>query len=321
MNTAVVVGGCGFIGSCLARSLAASGGDVTVLDLAPPPPELVSLCRVERRDVTDSQSLRGAFDGADVVYLCAALLAKQCAARPDVGWAVNVGGTVNVLSGILASGQRPRVVFLSSGAVYAGAAARYPVAEDGPTEARDLYTSSKLAGEHIVASAAQAGQLGASALRLFTVYGAGPASGRRGHFVASWIERAAEGRPLTIVGDGTQTIDLTHVDDVVHACRLAVEAPVAEGECRTYNVGSGTETRISDVARWLCEVVPSLRVTNVPPEGRILTRQFADLARAGAELGYSPRVRPEDGITSLVRERLGRAEAHAGPAGALAQGA
>jgi nucleoside-diphosphate-sugar epimerase len=318
VKPAFVIGGCGFIGSRLARSLAASGGDVTVLDLAPPPPELASFCRVERRDVTLRESLRGAFDGAGAVYLCAALLAKRCATRPELGWAVNVVGTVNVLNEILAAGQRPRVVFLSTGTVYASAAASYPVAEDGPTEARDLYTSSKLAGERIVASAAQACHLRASVLRLFTVYGPGPASGRRGHFVAGWLEGAAEGRPLTIVGDGSQTIDLTHVDDVVRACRLAAEAPVADGVCRTYNVGSGTETRITDVARWLCDLVPSLRVTYVPPEGGVLARQFADIARARAEIGYSPGVRPKDGITSLLGERLGPAGA---PVGAPAHGA
>jgi nucleoside-diphosphate-sugar epimerase len=321
MKRVVVVGGCGFIGSRLALSLASSGGDVTVLDLAPPPPELIPLCRVERRDLTVRDSLLGVLDGADAVYLCAALLAKQCAKHPALGWAVNVAGTAQVLSEILAAGQHPRVVFLSSGTVYASAAS-YPVAEDGPTEPRDIYTASKLAGERIVASAAGSGRLRASVLRLFTVYGPGPASGRRGHFVAGWMERSAEGRPLTIVGDGSQTVDLTHVDDVVRACQLAAEVPIEDGECRAYNVGSDTETPIRDVARWMCEVAPALRVTNVPAVRSVLARQFADIARARSELAYSPSVRPEDGIKSLLCERLGRAAARAGPAAlAVADGA
>lgn len=317
----VVVGGCGFIGSRLASSLASAGADVTVLDLAPPPPDLVPLCRVEACDVTVRDSLRGALDGADAVYLCAGLLAKRCDEQPERGWAVNVTGTMNVLSEVLGTGRRPRIVFLSSGTVYSSTAARHPVAEDAPTEARDLYTASKLAGEHIVASAAEAGRLRASVLRLFTVYGPGPACGHRGHFVAGWIERVAERGPLTIFGDGEQTVDLTHVDDVVQACRLAATVAITHARCRVYNVGSGTETRVCDVARWMCEARPSLTVTTRVPSTRIaLRRQFGDIARARAELGYAPSVRPEEGIASLLDERRERAGAPA-HAGAVVDGA
>ncbi len=314
----VVVGGCGFIGSRLAISLASAGADVTVLDLASPPPDLARLCHVEARDVTVRDSLRGAVDGASAVYLCAGLLAKRCDEQPARGWAVNVTGTVNVLSEVLETGRRPRVVFLSSGMVYSSRPARHPVAEDAPTEARDLYTASKLAGERIVASAAEAGRIRASVLRLFTVYGPGPASGRRGHFVAGWIERAAEGGPLTIFGDGRQTVDLTHVDDVVQACRLAATVVFTDAGCRAYNVGSGTETRVCDVARWMCEALPSLTVTTGARSTRkVLRRQFGDIARARAELGYAPSVRPEKGITSLLSARCEQADPGPQHAGAI----
>ena len=314
----VVVGGCGFIGSRLAISLASAGADVTVLDLATPPPDLVPHCRVEARDITVRDSLRGALEDADAVYLCAGLLAKRCDEEPERGWAVNVTGTVNVLSEALETGGRPRIVFLSSGTVYSSTTARHPVAEDAPTETRDLYTASKLAGEQIVAAAAEAGRLRAAVLRLFTVYGPGPASGRRGHFVAGWIERAVEGVPLTVVGDGEQTVDLTHVDDVVQACRLAATIAISDG-CRLYNVGSGTETCVRDVARWIRLALPSLTVTTGARSARtMLRRQFGDISRARAELGYAPSVTPEEGITSLLSERRERA---ASPLGAVVDGA
>jgi nucleoside-diphosphate-sugar epimerase len=305
-----VVGGCGFIGSRLGIAMSAAGNDVTVLDVAPPPPDLAASCRVETCDVTVPGSLRGALEDADAVYLAAALLAKQCGERPGRAWAVNVAGTSHVLSEIVAAGRRPHVVFLSTGTVYASPAARYPVPEDAQTTARDLYTASKLAAEQIVASAAAAGSFPATLLRLFTVYGPGPASGRRGHFVAGWLERAAADLPLRISGDGTQTIDLTHVDDVVAACRVATSLPGVDGACRVFNVGSGTETRVRDVARWMREVVPSLTVVRVPPRWSAPARQFGDIRRASAELGYSPAVQPEAGIKSLLRERTVVAAAH-----------
>jgi nucleoside-diphosphate-sugar epimerase len=178
---------------------------------------------------------------------------------------------------------------------------------------------SKLAGEGVVATAAAAGAFSAVVLRLFTVYGPGPASGERGHLIAGWAECATEGRAVTIFGDGEQTVDLTHVSDVVAACRLAAAVPAADGDCRLFNIGSGTETRVRDIADWMHEVLPSLTVTRVTPRWSAPARQFGDIGRARSELGYSPAVAPEEGLRSLLLERLeltGGAPVRAGaPAG------
>jgi len=303
VSSSVLVGGSGFIGSHVALALAAAGTDVVVLDVAVPSADVAEVCRYEACDVTERESLRGALDDADVVYLTAALLAKQCDENPKRCLAVNVAGTVHALTEVIAARRKPRVVFLSTGAVYA-TATTYPIGEEAATQPGSLYALSKLAGEHAVAAAAAAGGFSAAVLRLFTVYGPGPASGRRGHFVAGWLERAAEGRALTIFGDGEQTVDLTHVSDVAEACRLAAVAPIGEGDCRVYNIGSGAETRVRDVARWVREVLPSLDVENVPPQWIAPPRQFADIGRARSELGYAPAVSPETGLKTLFRERL-----------------
>jgi nucleoside-diphosphate-sugar epimerase len=301
-----VVGGCGFIGSRLALALAGARADVTVLDVAPPPPGLDDRCRVEQGDLTDPGSLRGTLADASVVYLAGALLAKECDEHPERCFAVNVAGTANALGEIVAGGGHPRVVFLSTGTVYASPADRYPVPEDAATRPANLYAATKLAGEQIVASAAAAGGFSAVVLRLFSVYGPGPAAGERGHLVAGWVECAAEGRPVTVFGDGTQTVDLTHVNDVVEACLLAADVPLESRECRTYNVGSGTETRVRDLARWLGEVEPSVEIVSVRPRWGAPTRQLGDIGRAAAELRYVPSVAPEEGVKPLLQERLGR---------------
>ena len=126
---------------------------------------------------------------------------------------------------------------------------------------------------------------------------------------------------MTIFGDGRQTVDLTHVSDVVRACRLATSAPVAAGACRVYNVGSAAESRVRDVARWLGEVLPSLEVVSVPPRWSAPGRQFADIGRATSELAYSPAVAPEAGVKALLRERLDQAGDVPAQAGAPAAGA
>jgi nucleoside-diphosphate-sugar epimerase len=309
----VVVGGSGFIGSRLAIALNEARADVVVADRTDPPGDLPPECDVLLVDVTRPGDLDAVVRGAGTVFLLAAHLAKRCEANPVAAWRTNVDGVENVLRSILKSGARPRVVFMSSGSVYSSKAP-YPVDEEGETEATTVYEASKLAGEALVRTAAAAGGLTGVVLRPFTVYGPGPASGARGHFVADWIERASAGRPLTVHGDGRQTVDLTHVSDLVSACRLAATLRLEPGETKVFNVGSGRETAVAEVASWIHDVLPAVDVRFAESPRLLPPRQFADLSLASELLGYSPRVAPEDGIKELLAARLGRSTGEAVPA-------
>ena len=305
-HRAVIVGGCGFLGSNLAFSLARDGASVTVVDVRPAPPELKALCAFERHDVTAGHSLRGVLADADTVVVMAAKLAKQCDEDPADAWRTNVDGTARTLSAIVESGARPRVVFFSSGSVYATPAARYPTPEDSHTSDASIYARSKLTGERLTEEAASAGSFSAVVLRPPTVYGPGPAAGERGHFIAGWIDRAVRGEPLPVHDAGTQTVDLVHVYDVVLACRLALDLALPSAACRVFNVGSGRESRVLDVARWMHDVEPSLEFVHVAGQGTP-DRQLLDLTRARDELGFVPRTPPDAGVKHLLRQRLGRA--------------
>jgi nucleoside-diphosphate-sugar epimerase len=299
-----IVGGCGFIGSRLANAFARQGVSVTVLDVAEPPADLDPRCRVEHRDITDERRLRGAFVRTDTVFALAAKLVKLCEEDPSVGWATNVTGLRNVLEETLRSGPAIRVVFTSSAAVY-DRNVPVPTPETASLHPRGVYGASKIAGEGMVGAAAVAGGGSAVVFRPFTVYGPGPACGARGHFIAHWLEQAIAGIPLSLHYGGQQTVDLGYVEDVVQALQAARGAGLRPGQCAIYNVGSGVETRVGDVARWLAEVMPSVRTTNAPSPRESPSRQCADISRARAELGFAPRTRPEDGVKSLMAHRLG----------------
>jgi UDP-glucose 4-epimerase len=301
---AAIVGGCGFIGSRLANALARQGVEVTVIDVAEPPADLDPRCSIERRDITDGRKLRGAFVRTDTVFALAAKLVKLCEEDPATGWATNVTGLRNVLEETLRSGRRTRVVFTSSAAVY-DRGVLVPTPETASLYPRGVYGASKVAGEGMVAAAAAAAPEGSAVvIRPFTVYGPGPASGARGHFIAHWFEQATTGSPLSLHYGGEQTVDLGYVDDVVQSLEAARLTTLRPGHCAIYNVSSGVETRVADVARWMQDLLPAIRIANVRSPRESPARQCADIGRARAELGFEPRMAPEVGVKSLFAERL-----------------
>lgn len=294
-----VVGGSGLLGSRLASALATAGAEVTVIGLREPR-LFTGTTSYVRADIRIAGSLRDALRATDVVFLFAALLAKRCEEDPADGWTTNVLGMSHCLADVMACGRRPLVIFASSSSVYDVARASVPIAEGAPTLPRGLYAASKLAGEALLQTAAEAGGIPAVVLRPFSVYGPGPASGSRGHFVAAWMEQLVSGQPLTIYGDGLQTVDLTHVDDVAQVCLRVIASPPAAGQCVTWNVGSGVETAVGQVAQWIRELAP-VEVLRVPATRALPRRLLADTTRARVELGYDPRVPAEAGIKDLVR--------------------
>jgi UDP-glucose 4-epimerase len=303
-NTAVVVGGCGFIGSRVALGLLEEGVDVTVLDVAPPPDDLLGRCRYVFCDIAVRESLRGVFTGHTSVCLFAALLAKGCRENPFRAWQTNVIGTANILDALATDSPRARVIFSSTGGIYAPQDT-YPVPECASKRHHNLYVSSKLAAEGMVHSYTATAGASAVILRFFTVYGPGPASGARGHFIAAWLECVRAAHPLTVHGDGGQTVDLTHVTDVVRACLLASQAPVNGGETQTYNIGSGMETSVGAIARWIQEHSPSTSITLQPDMHDYgPRRQFGDIGRARNDMGYIPRISPREGLMALMRSQF-----------------
>jgi UDP-glucose 4-epimerase len=303
-NTAVVVGGSGFIGSRVALALLEEGVDVTVLDVAPPPDDALGRCRYIFCDIAVRESLCGLFTGHKSVYLFAALLAKGCREDPFRAWRTNVVGIANVLDALATDSPRARVIFSSTGGIYAPQET-YPVPECASKRFHNLYVSSKLAAEGMVHSYTATGGASAVILRFFTVYGPGPASGARGHFVAAWLDCLRAAHPLRVHGDGGQTVDLTHITDVVRACLLASQAPVNGGQAQTYNIGSGMETSVGAIARWMQEFSPSTSIVLQPDMCDYgPRRQFADIGRARSDLGYIPRISARDGLTALLRIQL-----------------
>jgi UDP-glucose 4-epimerase len=114
-----------------------------------------------------------------------------------------------------------------------------------------------------------------------------------------WMERIAAGEPPLILGDGSQTMDFIYIDDVARANVLAAAADVTDV---TFNVASGVETSLLELARMLLNVMDSeLPVQHGPERGvNKVPRRLADTSSAREQLGFEAEVGVEDGLRRLV---------------------
>jgi UDP-glucose 4-epimerase len=250
----LVTGGAGFVGSSLAKQLVALGAQVTVLDdLSTGRCELlpVGIKAFVQGSVTDFDTVSQCMAGASYVFHLAVRNIILSTSQPIADYQVNIGGTVNVLVAARSMAQPPRVVYTSSASIY-GNPHSLPIREDDGINILSPYAASKLAGESYCSAFFEMCQIPVAVVRYSNIYGPhqSPANPYCG-VIAKFFSACFEGRPMQIHGSGLQTRDYTYVDDAVNATLLAAVTPRAEGE--VFNVGSGCETSVRELARQIAE--------------------------------------------------------------------
>ena len=297
----LITGGAGFIGSNLARRLAATGERVVVLDdlstgSASNLDDINGHVELVVDDVRDAAAVERAVAGVDTVFHLAALgSVARSVSDPTTSHAVNVDGTLNVLVAANRTGVR-RVVYASSSSVY-GDTPTLPKHEAMPVTPQSPYAASKLAGESYCRAFHHAYGLETVCLRFFNVFGPrqDPAS-RYAAVIPRFITAIATGRPPQVFGDGTQSRDFTYIDNVLDACLLAAGASqVALGEA--INVGCGGRTTLIE----LIELINGILGKEVAPEfadprpGDVRHSE-ASIDKAELCLGYRPRLSIAEGL-------------------------
>ena len=294
---AVVTGGAGFIGGHLVDALIEKGWEVDVIDnLVSGKREQVNpRARFHEYDVRTPDEFAPLLKGVDCVFHLAALPSvEQSIQFPQETHDVNCTGTLNVLHAAKEAGAK-RFVYSASCAAY-GDQDVTPFHEGLPANPLSPYALQKYVGEQYARMYAEFHGLPTVSLRYFNVYGPrqnpnGPYASVLGRFLV----QKGKGKPLTITGDGEQTRDFTHVRDVVAANILAAEsANVGKGEF--INIGSGKNISINALAALF-----GGPTTHIPARQEIRDA-LADTTRAKEMLGWSPRVRFEDGVAELLRE-------------------
>ena len=250
---ALVTGGAGFIGSHLVDVLLAAGDEVTVVDHLNRTVNLsgavagVALAGPRRRDRRGRRCcpMFAAARPEAVYHLAAQIDVRRSVDDPSTDAHQNVGGTAAVLEAARHAGAR-RVVLASTAGVY-GDPATLPVAEDTPIAPLSPYGASKAAAESYLSLFSRLYGISTLSLRMSNVYGPRQNPHGEAGVIAIFAAAAAEGRPVTIFGDGSQTRDFVYVEDVVQAFAAAGRTD----ERGAINVSTGAETSLLDLASTL----------------------------------------------------------------------
>jgi UDP-glucose 4-epimerase len=303
---AAITGGAGLIGSHIADLLADSGCEIVILDdfSRGSRTNIETAMRHGRTTVIDGDVrnrglVREALRGADVVFHQAAIRITQCAADPRLAFEVLAEGTFNVVEAAREEGVR-RIVAASSASVY-GLAEEFPTSERHHSyNNRTFYGAAKSFNEALLRSFHEMYGLNYVALRYFNVYG--PRMDTYGAYtevLVRWMERIAAGLPPIIYGHGTESMDFIYVADVARANILAATAAATDA---VFNIGSGVETTLEQLARTLIRVMGSNVGLEYAPPRKVnpVTRRMADVSAATRELGFTSRVSLEDGLRRLV---------------------
>jgi nucleoside-diphosphate-sugar epimerase len=314
---ALVTGGAGFIGSHLAARLVADGHDVRVLDnFATGRRSNIDAIggdvELVEGDVQSYERALKAVRGCEIVFHQAALPSVPRSIQdPLTSNATNVIGTLNILLAARDEGVR-RVVFASSSSVY-GANRALPKHEDLPALPISPYATAKLASEGYCRSFGVGYGLETVALRYFNVFGArqDPTS-QYAAVIPNFITALLDGRPVTIFGDGEQSRDFTHVDNVVQANLLAIDAPDVSG--KVFNVAFGRAVTLNGLVAELAGLIGVDAETHYAPKrpGDV-PHSLASLDRARAGLGYEPEVDLREGLSRTIehyREQRASAVLH-----------
>jgi UDP-glucose 4-epimerase len=295
----VVTGGGGFIGSHLVDRLLAKERRVRVIDnfSVGNPRNLEqhqsnSLLEVVACDIGE-EPVGPLFAGAErVFHLAARADIVPSVQNPGVYFRANVDGTYAVVEAARDAGVS-RFVYAASSSCY-GIPDAYPTQETAAIRPEYPYALTKYLGEQIVLHWARVYRLPAVSLRFFNVYGPrARTSGTYGAVFGVFLAQLLAGKPLTIVGDGTQTRDFTYVSDVVAAIMTAAESEVI-GE--SYNVGSGNTYSVNR----LVELLGATETVHIPKRPGEPDCTFADVSRIQRELGWRAAVSLEQGVRNML---------------------
>jgi len=316
MGKVLITGGAGFIGSNFAKKANRQGLNVTILDnlstgSQATVDELEQLgIKVIIGDILDQELLKKSLTGISaVVHLAAQVSVPISIENPEETIEINIKGTQNVIDSCLETNVQ-RLVMASSAAVY-GDLNNLPLKEEDAGQGFSPYAKSKWANEQQIIDVRKQG-LQATALRFFNVYGSGQSpEGTYAAVIPKFADLMIKGIAPTINGDGLNTRDFVHVEDVCEAIMKLIDGEWKSKDYHVYNVATQSKVTIldlvSEINNCLINLVSDFKPLN-PIHGpeRIgdIRHSTASITRITEALEWTPMVDFKQGINDIVIERL-----------------
>ncbi|MBI3244031.1 MAG: GDP-mannose 4,6-dehydratase [Chloroflexi bacterium] len=326
MAKVLITGGAGFIGCNWAARLMHESHDVTVFDNLSRKGAQTNLEWLKSRgelnfiygDVRDAAALEQAAKGHQAIYHLAAQVAVTTSvANPREDFEINALGTFNVLEAARLAGTQPVVVYASTNKVYGGmedvrvseGPTRYRytdlplgLPESQPLDFHSPYGCSKGAGDQYVRDYARIYNLPTVVFRQSCIYGTRQFGVEDQGWLAHFVIATVKGRPINIYGDGKQVRDMLWIDDLLNAYDIALNQPDKIAG-KIFNIGGGPEFTLSiwTEVRPLLEALAGRKIETQhggwrPGDQKVYV---SDIRQTGQELGWRPKVSPQEGVRRL----------------------
>lgn len=312
LRSILITGGCGFIGTNLAKYLAQKGYRIRILDNLSVGKEenLKKLQSQDSRfstitliigDIRNRDMVSKTVKGVDtIVHLAAHTSVADSLENPKETWDINVNGTLNLLEACC-SHRVEKFIFASSNAAVGE---QTPPIDDTKVPCPlSPYGASKLAGEALCSAYYHSFNLKTMPLRFTNVYG--PYSEHKSGAITRFMKWAKEGNPLIIYNDGNQTRDFVHVDDVCQAIHLSLTIPDSELSApdyygKVFQIASGVETTVNELVEMIKEITRrNLPVIHELERQGEIRRNYSNISKAREMLGFEPKVELKEGLKKL----------------------
>ena len=299
VKKSIITGGAGFIGSNLADHLVRTGHKVIILDnfisgkrsnLAHHKKKDLKIFTI---DISKSKSLDKYFEGADYVFHLAGLAEIIPSFKnPNKYFENNVIGTLNVLEAARKV-KIKKLIYAASSSCY-GNPLKFPTSEKDEINTQHPYGLTKYLGEELIMRYAKLFNMPNISFRFFNVYG--PRLNTSGQYSAvfgNFLKQKKTKKPLTVVGNGKQTRDFIHVDDLINAFLKIIKSKFAN---RIYNLGSGKEVSINKIAHLFGG--KKIFIPMRPGEPK---RSLANIAKLKKDINWRPIITIKEGIKKLLK--------------------
>ena len=299
-----VTGGAGFIGSHLTTSLLENGHSVTIYDSLVNSSE-ENAKRLEKLnansisgDITDSEHMLESLTDFDIcIHLAAQIDVSNSIKDQNYNNLVNISGTKNVLDACVK--HNVDVIAASTAAVYEDS--NEILSETSSLKPSSPYGESKLAMEQLLRDFSKSCGINCINLRMFNVYGKGQNTNYAG-VITRFLENIKKEDDLTIFGDGESTRDFVSVHDVVDCIILSMKK-IKGKHGQSYNVASGTSTKIKDLAKTMISISNknNIRINHILSKPGDIVNSQANTLLAKETFDYSPQISLKEGLEQLIK--------------------